>query len=101
SLAEFHARNLGHRIPFVSRFKRAGEQAFLADRLVRLARVATGRPQEHQLADVVSGRSVDDVRCDQQVVVQKFGGPGSISLDAANHSGGGKYRVGTVLSDPS
>src|SRR4029079_2544409 len=50
-LAKLNARDLGHRVPFVSRLKRPGEKRLLGDRLRRLTGINAGRPQKQELLD--------------------------------------------------
>ena len=92
-LAELDAGDLGHRIPLVGRLERPGEQRRLGDGLRRQARIDAGRAQQHQLLDAGATRRLDDVALDHQVVVDEFGRPRVVGVDAADARGGEEHRL--------
>ena len=59
SLAHLKAGDLGHGVPFIGRFERAGEQVIFFKRLGREFRVNTGTAQKEQFFDARFTRAVN------------------------------------------
>ena len=99
-LAKLDAGDFRHRVPFVGRFGRSGQQRILGHRLRRKSRIKARRAQKHQLGDVGLDRAVDDIRCDCKVIVEKLCRPRRIGQNAADSCSSDEDRIRTVLQKP-
>src|SRR5262249_29202587 len=77
-------RHVGDRIGFVRRLQGSRQQRRLGDRLGSFTRIDARRPEEQKFLDARAVRSMDDVRFDEQVVVEKVGGKSVVGVHAAN-----------------
>src|SRR5215831_11771192 len=67
------ASDLDDRIGFVGRLQRSRQQRRLGDRLGSFTRIDARRAEEQKFFDARAVRSMDDVRFDEQIVVEKVG----------------------------
>src|SRR6266511_1612884 len=74
ALTKLDAGDLGNRIGFVGRLQRSRQQRLLGDRLGSFARIDARRAEKPMFFDTRAVRSMDDVRFDEQIVVEKVGG---------------------------
>ena len=74
SLAQLDPGNLGNRIPFIGRFKRAGQQRIFRYRLRGVFRVNAGRAEKQQFAGVVAVCGFDHIRLYRKIIMQEVGG---------------------------
>ncbi len=87
-LRKLDACNFCDRIPFIGRFQGAGQKAILAQRLFGVARIDTGRAEEHQARHPLLMRGADSAELDGQVVPQEIHGIGVIGENAADFGRG-------------
>src|SRR5262249_38075062 len=73
-LTKLDAGDLCDCIGFVGRLQRSRQQRGLGDRLGSFTRIDARRAEEQKFFDTCAVRSMDDVRFDEQIVVEKVGG---------------------------
>jgi hypothetical protein len=98
--AELDARDLRDRIGRVGRLQRSGEQRLLADRLIGEFGIDAGRTEEQQLFDAGDMGGMDDIRLQDQVLIQEVGGISLVGKDAAHLRSRKEDRVRPVLLHP-
>src|SRR5262249_56180310 len=64
--------DLGDRIGFVGRLQRSGQQCRFGDWLGSVARINARRAEEQKFFDTRAVRSMDDVRFNEQIVVEEI-----------------------------
>src|ERR1700730_4026817 len=98
--AQLDARYFRHRIPFVGRLERSGQQEVFGHRLWRVLRVDAGRTEKEQLfhPGIVGGP--DDVCRDDKVVADEIGRKTAIGVNAPYPRGGKYDRVRFFLKEP-
>ena len=99
-LTQLDAGDLGHRVPLVGGFERAGQKRVLGDRLRGQARIDARGPQQQQLSDADPPGRLDHVGLDRQVVVEEVRGPRVVGQNPAHRGRGQDDPVGPRLGDP-
>src|SRR5690606_10748212 len=92
-LAHLNPRNLGNGVRLVRRLQRAGKKRLFLYRLGRKFWIDTGRSEEGELLDAVQIRLMNNVRLDDEVVVDKLSLVRVIRIDAANLCRGKEHIV--------
>ena len=97
--AELDAGDLGDRVGAVGLFERARQQVLLTQRLRGLARVDAARAEEDEAPHAAGEGGADEVRLDQQVLVDELPGLLPVRHDAADLGGGDDHGVGLLRLD--
>ena len=100
-LTQLDASDLGDRIPLVRGLERAGEQRFLANRLLGELGVDAAAAKKQQAPHPGAPGRFDHVGLDLEVVEQEISRVAVVGLDAAHLGRRQHHHRGRVLAEPA
>src|SRR5687768_14882614 len=93
SLTQLDARNLGDCIPLVCRFEGGGKKRVLRHGLRHVARVNARRAKEQELLNLVAPSGVNEVRFNDEIVIEKVSRVDVVGMNTADPRGGDHHDV--------
>src|SRR5215470_6020660 len=87
-LTQLDACDLSDRIGFVGPLQRSRQQRRFGDRLGSVARINARRAEKQKFFNTRAVGSMDDVRFNKQIVIEKVGRKSIVGVHAANTAGG-------------